>query len=69
MGCMCAKCSKVSGILFLVLGLLFLLRDLGTWDFWGISWWTALFVLFGVMMMASSHCKACNSCGSGKKKK
>ena len=36
------------GLLLLVLGVLFLLQDLGKWNFWGVSWYTALFLLMGV---------------------
>lgn len=76
LGCLCGKCTKVSGILFIVVGILFLLKDLGTWSFWNISWWTALFILVGVIWVASTTCQGCqsmNCCmpsnGSAKKKK
>jgi len=55
----CIKCRKVCGIGLLVLGLAFLARDLGYWDFWGISWWTALLIWFGIGSMAMSKCAEC----------
>ena len=64
----CEKCFKVGGALFLILGILFLLQDLAIWDFFGISWYTALFVLMGVVHLASSTCKECQAVRSGKKK-
>jgi len=55
----CAKCCKMGGGLFLLVGVLFLLVDLGMWDFWGIQWWTAAFLLLGVGKLGIAHCKAC----------
>jgi len=49
----------VMGVLLLVLGLLFLLVDLGAWAFWGVSWWTALFLLVGLCSLAGGSCKDC----------
>lgn len=46
------------GIVVLVVGILFLLKDLNVWGFWGITPWTAVFVLVGLAMM----------CKKGKKK-
>ena len=34
--------------LVLIVGVLFLLRDLGFWSFWNIQPWTAVFVLLGL---------------------
>lgn len=42
------------------LGILFLLRDLGVWDFWNIQWWTALILLAGLCGLGSKGC--CGSC-------
>ena len=36
------------GIVFVILGILFLLVDLGVWAFAGIQWWTVLFIVFGI---------------------
>ena len=55
----CAKCNKVCGLLMLLAGILFLLRDLAIWDFWGVQWWTVLFLLFGIGGVAGSSCKEC----------
>ena len=55
----CDKCCGVSGALLLIFGVLFLLRDLNVWDFWGIQWWTAAFLLMGITGLAMKSCKDC----------
>jgi len=62
---MCPKCRKITGWLFLVVGLVFLLRDLGVWsfNFWGIQWYTAVFVIWGLTKVCSSGCADCNKMG------
>jgi len=50
---------KMCGLLFLVAGLLFLLRDLQVWAFWDISWWTVGFLLVGLGKLAGGSCKKC----------
>lgn len=40
---LCKGCS----IIALIAGLLFLLQDLGIWNFWNISWYTVGFLLLG----------------------
>ncbi len=62
----CKKCGTMCGALFLVFGLLFLLRDLGFWMFWNVQWWTVGFLLFGLGGLAKGSCKAC--CDVQKKK-
>ena len=64
----CSKCMKIGGASFLVLGILFLLRDLNIWDFWGISWWTALFVVMGIASLGSANCPDCKMIREGRKK-
>ena len=60
---------KMGGATFLVLGIVFLLRDLNIWDFWNISWWTALFVVMGIAHLGSANCPDCKAMrGEGKKK-
>ena len=39
------------GIVLIIIGLLYLLVDLGVWDFWGISWWTVAFLFMGLMKL------------------
>jgi hypothetical protein len=63
----CDKCMKMGGLLFLILGILFLLQDLAIWDFWNISWYTALFLLAAVMGFATASCPACQTVRKGKK--
>ena len=59
----------IGGVAFLVLGLLFLMKDLGTWDVWGVSWYTALFIVVGVGHLASSKCPDCEAARTGKMSK
>ena len=44
-------CDKWVGWVVLILGILFLLRDFNVWNFWNISWWTAMFVVGGVAVL------------------
>jgi len=69
MGCMCTKCKKCLTFSLLGLGVLFLLRDLGVWNFWNVSWWTALLLLGGVKGFATGHCKDCQVLNAPSKKK
>jgi hypothetical protein len=64
----CGKCRKVGAVLFLVLGALFLARDLGYWSFWGVQWYSALFLLVGVVHLAQCQCKDCCAVMEGKRK-
>jgi len=57
---MCGKCTGFGGILFLVFGLIFLLKDLNVWNFWNISWFTVAFILYGFWHMGSSGCRECH---------
>ena len=65
---MCGKCVKIVGAIFLVLGVVFLLGDLGYWDFWNIEWYTALFIIVGVTHLASAGCSDCKALREGRKK-
>ncbi len=56
------KCIGMTGILLLVSGILFLLRDLGVWNFWNIQWWTVLLIIGGFTIMALSGCKEGDCC-------
>lgn len=43
------KCdSKSMGWVLLIVGILYLLTDLGTISWWPFSWYTVLFVLWGL---------------------
>ena len=61
MGNMCAKCGKMTGIIFLLIGIAYLITDLGIggWNFWGIQWWTILFLLMG---LGGIGCASCGEC-------
>ncbi len=61
---MCNKCSGIMGGLLLLAGLAFLLADIGLWTFWGVSWWTVLFLLFGFAKVSKGKC---HDCCKGKK--
>jgi hypothetical protein len=39
------------GIVVLIVGILYVLCDLGVWDCFGIAGWSAFFVLAGVWML------------------
>ena len=65
----CKKCRMVTAVLFFVLGVLFLLRDFGVWDFWNIEWWTALFLLLGISGLAMNKCPDCCAAMEGTSKK
>ena len=64
---MCKKCMKMCGGTFIVLGVLFLLRDLGFWDFWGIQWYSLLFLAMGLGSIGASKCPDCQAMRPGKK--
>lgn len=59
---MCKKCGTLTAVLLLVLGLLYLLVDLGVWTFWGVSWYSALFLLVGVVSLGKASCPQCQAC-------
>jgi len=56
----CNKCHKATGWLFLIVGILFLLKDLNIWNFFGIEWWTAFFIIAGFVSLAKTKCPECN---------
>lgn len=56
---MCRKCTTISGVLLLLVGLGFLLVDVGVWSFLGLSWWTVLFLVIGIVGIAKSQCADC----------
>ena len=66
--CVCKKCMTMGGATLLVLGALFLLQDFKIWSFWGISWYSALFVVLGIGHLGSASCKDCQAMREGKKK-
>ena len=43
--------SRNLGWLFLIIGILFLLTDLGITTFWTINWYTLLFLFIGLWMI------------------
>jgi hypothetical protein len=43
--------GTVCGVILLIIGILFLLVDLGKWNFWNIQWWTVLFLLWGIFTL------------------
>mgnify|MGYP001557950142 CR=1 len=55
----CNKCMGVCGSILLILGILFLLRDLNVWDFWNIQWWSALLIVFGLGHLCMKKCPDC----------
>ena len=57
----------ICGGLMLAAGVLFLLRDLGIWNFWNLQWWTVLFILMGVGSLGWAHCPDCQMVAKGKR--
>lgn len=49
--CTHCSCHQGFGWVFLIVGVLFLLQDLGTWDFFGLKWWTILTLVAGISML------------------
>ena len=64
----CGKCSGINAFVFLLIGVLFLLQDLGTWAFWGLSWYTVLFVWLGIAGLCMRSCAECRAVMGMKKK-
>ena len=64
----CKKCQAMCGWSMVVAGALFLLQDLDLWDFWGISWYTVFFLLFGIGALGMRSCPECQAIMTGKKK-
>ncbi len=44
---LCRFCASLS----VIVGVLFLLQDLGVWNFWNISWYTVGFILAGLVFL------------------
>ena len=42
--------AKGMGWIFLILGILYLFTDFGWITWWNISWWTILFLIWGIKM-------------------
>ena len=61
----CKKCSMITGVLFLVAGVLYLLTDLGYVDWWKLQWWTVAFLLCGVSGIAMTKCPDCMAMRQG----
>lgn len=57
----CGKCKMAGAVLFLLVGVAFLFRDVGVWDFWDIQGWTVLFLLLGLTCIGHSCCKDCQA--------
>jgi len=63
---MCGKCGKLFAFLIVLAGVLFLLQDLAVWSFWNLSWYTVVFILFGLAHFCMGYCPEC--CETKKKK-
>lgn len=58
----CSGCGRMGGIALIVFGIIYLLVDLGVWNFWGISWWTMAFLLIGIGSIGCASCADCQCC-------
>lgn len=58
---MCKKCGTLCGVIVLIVGVLFLLQDLGVWRFWGLNWYTVLFLIAGIGMIGHATCPECKA--------
>jgi len=47
----CCCHSKELGWVLLVLGVLYLIRDLGGFSWWIVNWWTVLLIIAGLWMI------------------
>ncbi|MEK6826100.1 MAG: hypothetical protein AABX08_03935 [Nanoarchaeota archaeon] len=47
----CCCHSKGIGWIVLILGVLFLIKDLGGFYWWTVNWWTVLFIIYGIWMI------------------
>jgi len=56
--CKSCKCPHhyLGAIVVLAVGILFLLKDWNVWNFWGITGWSALFVLVGLGLLIKRTC-------------
>jgi len=64
--CMCNKCWTIGGVLIGLAGIAFLLQDLGKWAFWGLNWYTVLFIISALCCLGTSMCKDCKALRSCK---
>jgi len=59
----CERCQcphhYLAALVVLAVGILFLLKDLNVWNFWGINGWAALFMLVGLGFLLKRTCKCC----------
>jgi hypothetical protein len=60
--CACPVCDlvgtgfcKTLSVITVIVGVLFLLQDLGVWAFWNISWYTVAFILIGLVFVAANR--------------
>jgi len=47
----CCGDMKGMGWIFLILGILYLFTDLRWISWWHVSWWSILFLIFGIKML------------------
>ncbi|MBT3642858.1 hypothetical protein HN604_00665 [archaeon] len=57
---MCSKCGGITGVLFLIFGILYAIQDFSNFQVW-ITPWSALFLIIGLSMWGKGHCKTCQS--------
>lgn len=56
-GSCCASSKMWTGVILLVIGILYLLQDMGTIRWWTYSWWTVAFLIMGLKKLCWSCCR------------
>lgn len=64
----CSKCLSTASGLFLIFGIVFLVKNLTSWNFWGIEWYTVFFIVLGMSLGSWQRCASCTTDVKIKKK-
>lgn len=56
---LCVKCTKLCGILILLVGVGYALVDWGFWNFWNLQWYSIAYLILGLAMLGWAVCVDC----------
>jgi len=56
---LCEKCRLSGGIIFLVLGIVYMLVTYGYWDYFGINFWSIGYIVIGLGFLCEAGCPYC----------